>query len=116
MDKIHIHGLKVETTIGCYAWERETRQNLLLDFELFYDIQAAGQQDDLCLTLDYATISQKVTDFLADSDFKLIEAVAEHTLNYLFTHFEISRAKIKVTKPRVLKNLTAVAVEIEREV
>ena len=31
MDTLFLHGLKAETLIGVYDWERQQRQTLLLD-------------------------------------------------------------------------------------
>ena len=34
MDKIFLHGMKADTLIGVYDWEREQMQTLLLDLDI----------------------------------------------------------------------------------
>lgn len=34
MDKIFLHGLKADTLIGVYDWEREQQQTLILDLDI----------------------------------------------------------------------------------
>ncbi|MDP5070620.1 MAG: dihydroneopterin aldolase, partial [Congregibacter sp.] len=37
MDIVFIRGLRLPTVIGVYGWEREVRQELLLDLEMAWD-------------------------------------------------------------------------------
>src|SRR5690606_4428994 len=37
MDIVFIEGLRIETIIGLYDWERRTRQPVVLDLELAFD-------------------------------------------------------------------------------
>ena len=34
MDKIFLYGMKADTLIGVYDWERERKQTLILDLEI----------------------------------------------------------------------------------
>ena len=38
---------------------------LVLDLEMDFDTQAAGEQDDMSLALDYAAVSKRVTDMIS---------------------------------------------------
>jgi hypothetical protein len=42
MDIIFLGGLKVDTIIGIYDWEREIKQTVILDIEMAYDIKKAA--------------------------------------------------------------------------
>ena len=42
MDIVFIKGLKVDTVIGIYDWEREIRQEIVLDIEMSADVSSAG--------------------------------------------------------------------------
>ena len=53
-DKILIHGLRVETVIGVYDWERTIRQPLVIDLELATDASGAAATDQISHALDYA--------------------------------------------------------------
>lgn len=101
MDKILIRELRIETIIGCYAWERQVKQPVLLDLEIDYDLKLAGMSDDLNHTLDYHSLTQLVSEFIANSKFKLIEALAEHTATLILENFAVQRLTLQVTKAAV---------------
>src|SRR5690606_30784501 len=42
MDIVFLRGLRVDTVIGVYGWERQIRQTLSLDLELGVDVAAAA--------------------------------------------------------------------------
>ena len=44
MDKVFIDHLEVYCTIGVYEWEKQITQKLVLDLEMDFDTQAAGEQ------------------------------------------------------------------------
>ena len=56
MDIIFIQGLKVNTVIGIYDWERKIRQEIVLDIEMSADISTAASTDHIDQTLNYKDI------------------------------------------------------------
>ena len=42
MDTVFIKGLKAASVIGCYDWERNIRQSLVIDLELRADFTRAA--------------------------------------------------------------------------
>ncbi|NLE53102.1 MAG: FolB domain-containing protein, partial [Chloroflexi bacterium] len=59
-DRIHIKNLLLRTIIGLNDWEREKRQDVLINLTLFTDMHAAGQSDDAADVLNYRTIAKAV--------------------------------------------------------
>ena len=45
MDTVFISGLKATSVIGCYDWERDIRQTLMIDLELKADFTRAAGTD-----------------------------------------------------------------------
>ena len=45
MDIVFVEGLKVDTVIGIYDWEKKIRQDIVLDIEMSSDIAAAAETD-----------------------------------------------------------------------
>jgi dihydroneopterin aldolase len=116
MDKIHIEGLEVLALIGVYDWEREHLQRLIVDIELSADLSEAAQTDDVNNTLNYAEIAQGISNFAAESDFKLIEALASHMVDWLLQSFpKLKTVRLKLSKPDILANAKNVAVEFTKE-
>ncbi|MDO8939119.1 MAG: dihydroneopterin aldolase, partial [Methylicorpusculum sp.] len=60
MDIIFLGGLEIQTIIGIYDWERTTKQTVVLDIEMAFDIKKAAETDDISYTLDYKTVSKRV--------------------------------------------------------
>ncbi len=116
MDKIHIEGLEVLTLIGVYDWERKHQQRLIVDVELSADLSLAAQTDDVDNTLNYALIAQGISDFAAKSQYKLIEALASHMVDWLLQSFPMLKVvRLKLSKPDILANAKNVAVEFTKE-
>ncbi|MBU3004365.1 dihydroneopterin aldolase [Paraglaciecola arctica] len=116
MDKIHIEGLEVLALIGVYDWERKHQQRLIVDVELSADLSMAAQTDDVEKTLNYAEIAQGITVFAANSQFKLIEALASHMVDWLLQTFPLLKVvRLKLSKPDILANAKNVAVEFTKE-
>ena len=45
MDKIFLHGLKADTLIGVYEWERKQPQTLLIDLDIGLPPRRADDDD-----------------------------------------------------------------------
>nr|WP_298410734.1 dihydroneopterin aldolase [uncultured Halomonas sp.] len=114
MDCVLIEGLRIETVIGAYDWERSIRQLLVLDLELATDIRPAAENDDLTKTLDYAAISARIDEFANASHFELVETFAERLAALLRREFGIPWLRLTLRKPGAVSQATAVGVRIER--
>lgn len=113
-DRVLIEGLTVLTTIGVYEWEKTIKQKLILDLEMSWDNQPAGESDDVTLCLDYFLVSQSITNFIQSTQFELIECVAERVAQLVIQKFSVQWLKVKVSKPDAIANASNVAVVIER--
>ena len=114
MDTIFIKGLKAASVIGCYDWERNIRQSLVIDLELRADFIRAAQSDALEDALDYAAISRRVIAVCDESRFQLLEALAEHVAAIVLAEFSVSGLRMTITKPGAVSEANGVGVVIER--
>ena len=76
-DKVFIEGLEIETLIGIYDWERRIRQTLVFDIEMAFDNTVPAATDDINDTLDYKAVSKRLVEYVSQSDFGLVETLAE---------------------------------------
>ena len=53
MDKIFLYGLKADTLIGVYEWERKQPQTLLIDLDIGLPPRRADDDD-----IDYPTMNR----------------------------------------------------------
>ena len=113
-DVIFLHGLQVDALIGLFNWERQVRQTLLLDLELYTDTQPAADSDRVEDTLDYKRIARRVREIVDDSHYRLVESLAEEIARRLLTEFPVTRLRLRVNKRGAVRGVTDVGVEIER--
>jgi dihydroneopterin aldolase len=114
MDKVFIRGLRVETVIGVFAWEKQVRQPLIFDVTMDWDITQAADTDDLTYALNYAAVSDRVIEFVQGNQYDLLERLLVQLAETLRREFLISKIKIRVEKPAVAPDAMAVGLEIER--
>ena len=114
MDTVYIRGLKADAVIGVYEWERNIRQPLIIDLELASDNRAAATNDSIEDAVDYDAISGRVTAYVGDSEYQLIETLAEHLADIIMREFQIPWVRIQVAKPGAVEAADSVGVIIER--
>ena len=115
MDAIIIEGLKVETVVGCFNWERQIIQPLMLDLIIQTSLEQASNSDQLEHTLNYAEICEISAKVIQKKQPELIEHAAKLVLNTLFTTFPtIESIMITVRKPAIIAQANSVGIRLER--
>jgi FolB domain-containing protein len=113
-DRIIIEDLLLRGIIGLNEWEREKKQDILINLTLFTDLRAAGASDHLDDILNYRTITKLIIDYVENSQHYLIEALATAIARLCVDH-GAERVIVRVEKPGALRFARSVGVEIERE-
>ena len=114
MDIIFLRELQVETVIGIYDWERETKQIVILDLEMATDISPAAQSDDIQDALDYKAVSKRIIAFVEESEFFLVETLAEKITDIVRSEFQVPWVRLTLNKKGAIRGATDVGVIIER--
>lgn len=114
MDIIFIQGLKVDTVIGIYDWERKIRQEIVLDIEMSADISTAASTDHIDQALNYKDICKRLRSFVGDSEFQLVETLAEEICQIIIKEFGVQWVKLKLNKGEAITGAEGVGVIIER--
>jgi dihydroneopterin aldolase len=114
MDIVFIRELQVETVIGVYDWERKVRQMISLDIDMATDIHKAATTDNIDDTLSYKTVAKRLIEFVEQSDFELVEALAEKICAIIIEEFKVPWVKLTLSKPGAVQGSRAVGVIIER--
>lgn len=114
MDIVYIRDLRIETIIGIFAWEREVLQVVSLDLEMAADIRPAAISDDIADALDYKTISKRLIQFVSESQYQLIEALAEAIADIVQEEFQVPWLRLRLSKPGALRGVQDVGLIIER--
>ena len=115
-DIIFIEGLEIETIIGVYEHERDIKQKVVLDIEMTLPESNASSSDDLRHTVDYDAVSKLVTSYVIDTQYQLIESLAEQVASLVLGAFATDSLKLKLSKPGAVKNAKSAGLIILRSV
>ena len=114
MDRIFISGLRVDTVVGVYEWERRIRQTVVLDVEIATDVARAAKTDDIADATDYKAICKRLTEFVRAAEYRLVETLAERCARVVLEEFAVAWVKIRLNKTGALRGARDVGVVIER--
>jgi len=114
MDKIFVTDLRVDAIVGIWDWERAMTQSVSIDLEMAWDIRPAARTDDIESTLDYRAVVKRVTAFVEESRFQLIETMAEAIADLIQKEFGVTWLCVSIRKPSAVRGSRDVGVRIER--
>lgn len=116
MDRVFIEALAIECVIGIYDWERTIRQTVVLDIEMAFDNRKPALTDAITDTLDYKAVSKRLIAFVQQSQYGLVETLAEECARIIREEFGVAWLRLKLSKPGAVTGSKAVGVIIERGV
>jgi 7,8-dihydroneopterin aldolase/epimerase/oxygenase len=114
MDIIFLTGLTTECIIGIWDWERKVKQKVVIDLEMATDIRRAAASDTIEDTLDYKRVSKRLLQFVADSQFQLVETLAERIAQVVVTEFRVPWVRVRLNKQGAIRGSRDVGILIER--
>ena len=114
MDIVFLRGLRIETVIGIYDWEKEIKQPVVLDIEMAGDVARAAASDSIADTLDYKAISKRLKQFVSESHFELVETLAERCAAIIREEFDVPWVRLTLDKVGAVSDAQGVGVIIER--
>ena len=114
MDIVFLKDLRIETVIGVYDWEREIKQTVVLDLDMSADVAKAAASDHIDDTLDYKAVAKRLIEFVEQSEFQLVETMAERCAQIVREEFGVVWVRLTVNKIGAVTNAKDVGVIIER--
>lgn len=115
MDRIYIRDLALRCIIGIHPDERQKKQDVIITLVLEGDQRPASRSDRLDDAINYEGIKKNVVTFVEDSQFNLLETLAEGVADLVLQERRVRRVTVTVDKPGALRFARSVAVEITRE-
>jgi dihydroneopterin aldolase len=113
-DIVFIEDLRIETIIGIYDWEREIRQVISIDLEMASDNTKPAATESIDDALNYKAVAKRLIQFVGDSEFQLVETLAERIAEIVRGEFNVPWLRLKLSKPGAVTGSRAVGVIIER--
>jgi len=115
-DCIQLRGLRVVCVVGVLPEERERAQPLELDIDIYVDLSAAGNSDELEDTVDYGSVAKTIEEICIDAKAQLLERLAQLVAGRLLELDGVFTAEVTVKKirPPVPSDLNFSAVRVTR--
>ncbi len=114
VDKVFLHDLKVQTTIGIFDWERRIRQTIGIDLEMACDVRQAAATDEIGDALDYKKVAKRIIAFVEAAEFQLVETLAEAIAKIVTDEFSVPWVRVAVNKQGAVRGAVGVGIIIER--
>ena len=121
MDKIVIDGIQFHGYHGVSESERKLGQKYRVDIKVGttnrkFNLETAGQEDDLNLTLDYAQVVDVVIEIGTQHSYQLFETLANEIAKSILQRFSATDIWVRVKKlsPPIEAKVNFAGVEIYR--
>jgi len=114
MDIVFLRGLRIDTVIGIYDWEKKIKQPVILDLEMGADVAKAAATDRIEDALNYKDISKRLKQFVSESQFELVETLAERCAEIVVREFGVDWVRLSLNKTGAVSGADGVGVVIER--
>ena len=114
-DTIFLTDLRIDTIVGIWDWERKIRQTVSIDLEMGADIRRAAKSDNIEDTLNYKKVAKRVQQFVSESEFQLVETMAEKIAEIIIDEFDVLWVQVRVNKPGAIRGARDVGILIRRE-
>ena len=95
-DKIFIRDLLVRGIIGINDWEREKKQDILVNLVLQFDTRLAAGSDRVEDSLNYRSLTKAVVRHIEASSHFLVEALAAELARIAVMVFGAVEATVRV--------------------
>lgn len=109
---IRITDLTLKAIIGTNAWERTTKQTIVINALIEYDSKKAAETDNIREAVDYKAITKAILSRTANSKFRLLEALTDCVLKIIMANKQVRRASVRIDKPRALRFAKSVSLEL----
>jgi dihydroneopterin aldolase len=114
-DIVLIDSLTLDASIGVFDWEKQVKQRLVFNLELYCDFSKASQSDELEDAVNYAQVCDEIEALLAKKHYQLLEFLAEKICCHIFECFSVSAINLSIFKPEAVAKTKNVGVKIFRE-
>jgi len=109
---IRIKDLGLRAIIGCNDWEREKKQDIIINVVMDCDNDRAITSDEIKDCTDYRDITKEIIDRVEESEFFLLERLAGFILDIVMKRPDVREATVEVDKPHALRFSRSVSVEV----
>lgn len=113
--RIFFSQLALDARIGILEHELRATQPLHIDAEIDVDVTQKVHDQNIQTVLDYRLLRNAIVQECTQAHVNLLETLVEQVVERLLAEFaEISRVKIRISKPNAFSDCAAVGIELQR--
>jgi len=90
------------------------RQTIVIDLDMASDVRKAAASDDIKDAVDYKSVSKRLQEFVGQSEFQLVETLAERVAEIIIGEFKVPWVRVRINKKGAVSNAGDVGILIER--
>jgi len=115
MATIRITNLKLRTVIGANDWERDIKQDVILNITIEFDAKESMASDHLKDTIDYKTVTKEIVKTVEASHFHLLEKLVDTVIKIIMKNKKAQKTTVRIDKPGALRFADSVSLELSKE-
>lgn len=113
--RIFLHDFTLEVSIGFHDFEREARQRVVINVDLFVLLSASTPAaDHVGEVLDYDFIRHGIADWAGSRHFNLQETLLDGIVDICFAQPAVRAVRASTQKPDVYPDCRTVGIEVFR--
>jgi D-erythro-7,8-dihydroneopterin triphosphate epimerase len=114
---IRIKNLRLRTILGINEWEREKKQDIIINIKAEFDGTLAAASDDIEDTVDYKAMKRRVINLVENSKCFLIERLITQIGEVILEDEKVLKVTIEIDKPHALRFADSVSIihRVERK-
>ena len=110
----NINNLRLRAIIGPYEWERDIKQNLVLNVTYEMDAAKGEQSDEIGDVLNYHTLVNEIVERVEGSRFNLVEKLVDYVIGTVLSHKKIQWVEVEIHKPDALRFADSISLKTKR--
>ena len=99
--KIFINNFELMASVGAYEVEKEQKQKIIIDLEIYLTNDSETKTDELNQTQDYSQFRTLVKDIINRRHFQLLEILTDKIYEEIIKNEFVLGVKVKITKPDI---------------
>ena len=107
-----LKGLKTEASIGFYEAERQAKQTIVIDAELWLDPATEPRDDSVGSTLDYDLVRDRILEIATARHYDLQETLARALFDALAGLDHVRHVRIRTAKPDAYADCDFIAYQL----
>jgi dihydroneopterin aldolase len=110
--RIFLKNLDVSISMGVHDFEKQARQRVIVNVDLYIDPDARIQHDTIRETVDYDFVRSTILEIAESGHFHLQETFCERILDVCLAKSGVLAARVSSEKPDIYPDCESVGFEI----